>query len=60
MDTSNRFMVGANGRGRVMCLLPIPQEMSREDALNLAAYIVVLADPDRKDFDALLRGIENT
>jgi len=45
IDTSNKFMVGLGGES-IIFLRPIPPSMSKEDALNLAAYIVALADTE--------------
>lgn len=54
MAVPNRFMVGVNGRGEIF--IPCPSSlMTGEDALNLAAHIIALADPD---FDLTPRLLE--
>jgi hypothetical protein len=63
IDTANRFMVGVF-RDDLVFLRPVPQKLSKDDALNLAAWIVALADDsggdDDGDFQALLKAIRNT
>lgn len=56
-DTSNKFKVVAVG-DRIGTLEPIPQSMSREDALLLAAWIVLLADPDGEHFQMVLGSVQ--
>lgn len=60
----NKFAVGAHGdRIVILGLGAIASEMnnefglSRGDALNLAAYLVALADPKDELFPALLRDV---
>lgn len=62
-DTLNRFLVG--GRGEQIIVgnpNPLMIGVTREHALNLAAWLVVLADhsTDHADFTALVREIEST
>ena len=63
VDTSNKFMVGI-GEEDVVFMKPLPPRIPKSDALNLAAYIVALADPDTGnedgEFDKLLTAILNT
>ncbi len=47
MDTENKFMVASQG-GQIVMLAPVTR-MSKADALNLAAWLVVLAD-ERDEF----------
>jgi len=51
----NQFGVGAQVN-RVVFLKPIPMVITKSEALNLAAYIVALADDD-DEFDALLQDL---
>lgn len=55
----NRFFVGASGQN-VAFLRPIPQRMSNEDALNLAAWIVAIVDPTRDKFDKAFQAVCGT
>jgi hypothetical protein len=44
-DVDNfKFMVGVRGK-YVVFLKPVPLELSREDAIELAAWIIALTDP---------------
>ncbi len=58
MDTFNKFGVGINGRDEIV-LTVIGRTIKREDALNLAAWIVAIADRG-DDFEVLLRAVRNT
>ena len=53
----NKFFVGVIGDD-ISILRPIPNRLSTEDALNLAAHLVVLAadDPD-KDWLPVLKEV---
>ena len=42
------FMVGA--RGDKIAILAFGRELTREQALNLSAWLVALADPDGEEF----------
>jgi hypothetical protein len=57
LDTMNRFGVAALG-DEFMTLFPVGL-MSRADALNLAAWLVAMADVD-DEFPALLEAVQNT
>lgn len=57
MDTTNKFMVCA--KGNEFAMLRQPGNMSRDDALNLAAWLVAMADRDGK-FPAILEAVQNT
>ena len=41
MDTSNKFIIGGRGHNLVF-IRPVPQEISNDDAVNLAAWLIVL------------------
>jgi hypothetical protein len=59
IDTTNKFMVGTTPRNEfVMIMLPV-RRIPREDALNLAAYIVALVDPLGEEFSKVLEAIKN-
>lgn len=63
IDTSNKFFVGVMG-DNIQMMKPVPQSITKADALNLAAWIVALADdscgePDGT-FDKLFKAICNT
>ena len=53
MSVENKFYVAANVVGDVS-ILAFSRSMKREDALNLAAWIVLLADPVGEDFSKVL------
>ena len=57
-DTANHFCVSLNADS-ILCLRPIPQRMTKGEALNLAAWLVAMAD-DHDDFPALLDAVQNT
>lgn len=50
MDTTNKFAVSVQGTGRESIIIfsrpLVPAAMTRSDALNLAAWLVALADRD--------------
>lgn len=58
IDTSNKFLVGIN-RDLIIVMM-IRQTMSKDEALNLAAWLVALADPEGNKFKALLEAVMNT
>lgn len=45
VDTTNKFLVGAQGNVLVF-MKPVPQRISNEDALLLAAYLVSMVGDD--------------
>lgn len=57
-DTSNKHMVGAQGQMIRIMGLSAPITLGKNDALNLAAWIVALADPLDQEFPELLREIK--
>jgi hypothetical protein len=59
IDTTNRFLVGTDGIGITFPLIAVPRRLSKADALNLAAWLVALAD-DGNEFPALLEAVNNT
>jgi len=46
-------MVGQ--RGDMVVILRFQRELTKEEALNLAAWLVLLADPSRKSFDCVVK-----
>ena len=57
IDTTNRFLVSMAGRD-IVFLRPLPQRLSEDDALLLAAYLVaMIADSDK--WEAVLTAVEN-
>jgi hypothetical protein len=59
IDTTNKFMVGMTARDEfVMIMLPV-RRIPKVDALNLAAYIVALADPLGEEFSKVLEAVKN-
>ncbi len=60
IDTANRFVVGGGGRG-VSILMPPRGPMTPDEALNLAAYLVVLAQHQASHtFQDVLMAVQNT
>lgn len=62
VDTANHFLVGDNGSE--ISFMPFANivrcRISRPQAINLAAWLAVLADPDGKEFERVLREIRKT
>lgn len=55
---TNMFLVGANVNGIVSIVRPPRGDMTTEEAINLAAWILVVADPMREELDKALEAIE--
>ena len=60
MDSSNQFIVGANARGEISIQRAPIGAMRRDEALNLAAWLRVLADPEGKEFERIVEEIEKS
>lgn len=58
LDTSNDFFVGTNGD--TISIMRPPHEMTKEQALRLAAWLSILADPLDERFPAVRKAISNT
>lgn len=59
-DATNRYLVGMHGEDVVILRPPLRGEhLTRSDALNLAAYLVALADPAQEEFAAMLKAVLN-
>lgn len=55
----NEFLIGAQGEN-IVFLRPVPQRITREQAVTLAAWLVAMADPGRERFDAKLAEVQST
>lgn len=60
INTSNFAMLGVRGDEIVVLNPSALRVMSREQALVVAAYIMVLIMPEEKEFDAIIEAITNT
>lgn len=60
LDTCNRFLVATSADGQRVSLLPAGGIISRAEALNMAAWIVALTDPEQREFARLLDGIRKS
>ena len=58
VDSSNVFAVGLSRNERVVINCPVVRNMDRATALNLAAWIRVIADPGGQEFERLVEEIE--
>lgn len=59
IDSGNEFMVGVRGDGKVV-ITRFGLSLTPEGALNLAAWLSVLADPGGERFERLVQEIKNT
>ncbi len=59
IDTGNYQMVAQQGDGRVVVLLP-KQQMTRDEALLHAAWIVAICAPEHNEFERVLTAVMNT
>ncbi len=59
IDVANKFGIAVRGNGDVVFLLPIPRQLSQQDALLIAAYIVALT-PDTEQWKRTLQAVCNT
>jgi len=57
IDTTNKFIVGS--RGDKISIMRLHVEISKEEALNLAAYLVSMSDmsSNHEDFNKVLTAI---
>lgn len=56
-ELPNTWLVGVRGE-RVVHVRPIPAELDKVDALNLAAWIIALADPELQTVPLLVQVIQ--
>lgn len=55
---TNEFLIGMTADGKTIQLLrPIPRQMTKDQALTLAAWIVAIADPTGQQFEAKLQEV---
>jgi hypothetical protein len=59
VDTTNDHLVGMQG-GKVVMVLPPACPMDRDEALRMAAWIQLLADPLGERFETIRSAIANT
>jgi hypothetical protein len=59
LDSTNDFMVGVQG-GRTTILSPPRVPMTKREALSLAAWLAMCADPGLDDFAIMLRKVMST
>jgi hypothetical protein len=59
MDTFNKFAVGVQGDKITIFNIVGPARISNDEALNLAAWLVSLADPDGEKFTDMLSAVQN-
>jgi hypothetical protein len=60
IETFNKFFVSASLGGGVAILQQPIGPLLKEDAFNLAAWLVVVAGGDKKRFDAVYRAVCNS
>ena len=61
IDVVNKFMVGSRADKIFIMAPPIGQEISCDEALLLAAYLVSLAEPRASNrFEEVLTKVQNT
>jgi len=61
LDTFNKFLVGVQGPHiTVGNLVGHPAHLSKEEALNLAAWLVSLADPLGEQFQQMLEAVQSS
>jgi len=60
LDTANHFMVGSQDGMLVILNPPVGRKFNKSEAINLAAWLVALADPDEKEFERVLKEIKKT
>jgi hypothetical protein len=59
IDKVNRFLVGVQG-DQIRVMIPVHNApLTKAEAINLAAYLVALADPAGEKFPALLRAVKD-
>jgi hypothetical protein len=57
INTTNKFLIAKRG-DNVVFLRPLPQQLSEDDALLVAAYIVAMCSDDER-FKAVLQAVCN-
>ena len=59
VDTTNEFMVSSTMDGQVSVLMPV-RGVSRDQALTLAAWLVLMADPSEERFEEIKEAVAST
>jgi|SRR6185312_7522700 len=59
LDSANHFGVAADGEQLGIMRIPV-RWLARDEAINLAAWLVVVADPERKEFERLFSEIKKS
>lgn len=59
MDTFNKFAVGVQGDKITVFNIVGPARISKDEALNLAAWLVSLADPVGDQFPKWLEAVQS-
>lgn len=59
LSSANHFGVGRSGDQFGIMRMPVIW-LSRDEAINLAAWLKVIADPDGKEFERLVEQIKKT
>lgn len=59
-DSANHFGVGSAADGACITVLGLGRRLTRAGALNLAAWLRVLADPSGEEFDRIVKEIEKS
>ena len=61
INTSNLFLVGMIGeKFQIMNLRALRGPITKDDAFNLAAYLVAMAEEDEGEFQKVLDAVQNT
>lgn len=61
IDTANHFLASGHGDRVTLLRPPRPgQQLTRDEALALAAWLVAMADPGRQRFEQVYRAVLNT
>jgi hypothetical protein len=58
VDSANLFAVGLQVNGQICIQRPVEKVLDRAYALNLAAWLRVIADPEGREFERLVEEIE--
>lgn len=59
LDSSNLFGVGKDGSGWIV-INRVPSRLTAAAAVNLAAWLMLLADPTGEKFEAVVREIKKS
>lgn len=59
-DIFNKHGVSMSGAGKIAIMIPPRGDMTKRDALVLAAWLVSLADPIGDEFQKVLDAVQST